>query len=325
MNEHGLFPSRRRVLGLIGASALLPTHGHAAQLETLSGAAFGTTWRITGVAGTRIERLRPGIDRLFGKIDGLMSPWRPDSVISMFNTGPAGRMAVDPVLADVTGSALRLASDSNGAFDPTVGPLVARWGFGPIQGSEGPGWDRLSTAKGQIAKAQDDVTLDLCGIAKGYALDAAVHHAHDLGFTDLLMDLGGELRAMGQHPSGRNWRVAVEHPLSETDPVAVIRLPDGASVATSGLRAQSYALNGQTYGHIIDPSKGAPATGRLLSVTVLADTAMTADGWATALFAAGETEGPILAGKRDLAALFILGDARSIRTVATRSMQEFMA
>ncbi len=323
--------TRRGLLGLIGAALLAPASARAlgavgtarrggaarsATGATLAGAAFGTTWRIDGASADALESLRPGIDELFGGIDRQMSPWRHDSALSRFNAGSAGWHAADDELVHVTRCAVALAARSGGAFDPTVGPLVARWGFGPIEGGE-PDWRALSVDTGRIAKARADLTLDLCGIAKGRALDRAVELAAAAGLDDLLFDLGGELRALGHHPAGREWRVAVRHPERGRAVPAALRLPPGRGVATSGPETQGYALAGRTYGHIIDPAARAPVDTGLRSVTVVAEDAMTADGWATALFAAGEGAGLALCEEHDIAALFLVGEGRGLRRLAT--------
>ncbi|MFN3846078.1 MAG: FAD:protein FMN transferase [Paracoccaceae bacterium] len=319
MQRH--IPSRRGFLGLLGAALACPGLVHAASPETLSGFAFGTTWRIVGPPDAHLERLRPGLDALFGSIDAELSPWRSDSVACRFNASATGAEATDEVI-HVTRTALRLAAESDGAFDPTVGPLVARWGFGAIEGSEVPDWQGVQVAPGRIVKAGTGLTLDLCGIAKGRALDRAAELARGFGFDHLLLDLGGELGALGCHPSGRAWQVAVEHPLSGPEPAAVLHMPEGMAVATSGLRAQSYALGSRIWGHIIDPASRSPVSGRLRSVTVLAGDAMTADGWATALFAAGDVAGPALARTRDIAALFLFDEESLLRQVTTGGMAQ---
>lgn len=319
-----LHPSRRGFVGLLGAALVWPRAGFAEALDAVEGTAFGTSWRIVGPSGSGLGRLRPGIEALFDGIDREMSPWRRDSTVSRFNAGRAGWHRTSDEMARVTGAALSLAKASGGAFDPTVGPLVARWGFGPIDGGGAPDWRGIATASGRIAKARDDLTLDLCGIAKGRALDRAIEFAQSQGVRNLLIDLGGELRALGSHPAGRPWRVAVEHPVPGRPAPAVIELPVGSAVATSGLRAQSYVLGDRTYGHIIDPVAGSPTDGELRSVTVLAAEAMTADGWATALFAAGDRAGPALGQAHGIAALFLYGDAPSPRQVRTGAIEAAM-
>ncbi len=312
--------SRRAALGLFGATLVCPRASLAGGVEAISGTAFGTRWRIAAPAGSGIARLAPAISALFDEIDRQFSPWRADSAISRFNAGPAGAQAADPALVDVTTAALDIARRSRGAFDPTVGPLVARWGFGPIDRGGSPDWRALSVAPATLKKARADLTLDLCGIAKGWALDRAAALARSRGFDDLLLDLGGEFAALGRHPDGRDWRVAVESPVSSRPAQAVLRLAPGTAVATSGTGIQSYKLNGRLYSHIIDPATGSPLESGLRSVTVIAGDAMTADGWATALIAAGDRAGPALAEMHGVAALFLVEDNGVLRKVRTGSV-----
>mgnify|MGYP005851378493 FL=1 len=321
-------PSRRGFLGLVGAALACPalaspTLARTAAPGILTGDAFGTTWRLVGPADAPLDRLRPALDALFASIDADLSPWRRDSVAGRFNASVAGVPASTEMM-HVTQAALRLAAASDGAFDPTVGPLVARWGFGPIDGGDLPDWRGVQVQPGTITKARADLTLDLCGIAKGRALDRATALARDVGLNSLLLDLGGELGALGRHPSGRAWHVAVEHPLADLAPAAVLHLPAGMTVATSGLSAQSYTLGTRRWGHIINPNSRSPVNGRLRSVTVLADDAMTADGWATALFAAGDEAGPDLARARGIAALFLFEGGSALRRVATGGIAEVL-
>ncbi len=312
---HRPTPSRRGFLGLIGAALACPGLVRAAASDILSGSAFGTTWRIVGPHDAQLEKLRPKLEALFHSIDAELSPWRSDSAVSRFNASPAGG-AASAEMIHVTQTALRLAAESDGAFDPTVGPLVARWGFGPIKGDGMPDWRGVQTGPGRIVKTRADLTLDLCGIAKGRALDRAIDLARRSGFDNLLLDLGGEFGALGTHPSGRAWQVGVEDAVSGLAP-AVLQLPPGMAVATSGLSAQSYTLGARIWGHIIDTGSRSPVNGRLRSVSVLAADAMTADGWATSLFAAGDVEGPALARSRDIAALFLFDHGSALRRVET--------
>jgi thiamine biosynthesis lipoprotein len=315
-------PGRRTALALFGAVLCAPRAAFAGGVETISGAAFGTYWQITAPSGHTIAGLVPEIEALFGDIDLHLSPWRADSMISRFNSGAAP--ASDPALMQVTKAALEISRQSEGAFDPTVGPLVAQWGFGPVLRGGAPDWRALSVGPEGLTKARADLTVDLCGIAKGWALDRAAALARDAGFDSLLIDLGGELCALGRHPDGRDWRVAIEAPLPALRAPAALRLPAGAAVATSGTRTQSYRLNGRTYSHIIDPVTREPAAGSLRSVTVVAATATSADGWATALCAAGEGAGPDLAHAQGVAALFLFEKDGAMRVRRTGQISDFI-
>jgi FAD:protein FMN transferase len=295
-------PTRRQMIALTGATLLTGPSRAASPTQTLQGRAFASAWRITGP--TDAERHRPAIDALLAQIDRQMSPWRDDSEITRFNAAPHDAPA-STQLTTVAQAALTLAQSSNGWFDPSVGPLVAQWGFGPIKGASGGGWQGLAATDTALHKTSPTLTMDLCGIAKGYALDRMAAHLQDAGLQSFLIDLGGELAALGQHPSGRDWHVAIEDPRpTQNAPAAALRLPTGLSVATSGLRAQSYGLGGRDYGHIINPHSAQPATGTLASVSVLHTSAMLADGWATAL-AAAEESAPQLATANGITALFL--------------------
>lgn len=329
MRDHGTGTQsgridRRSLLGLGAAAFALPGAALAGPegLETIGGAAFGTGWRITGPAGTGLAALRKPVARLLAGIDSRMSPWRPDSEVGRFNTRTGAATPISGDTAAVAEAALRIAATSGGAFDPTLGPAVARWGFGPIHEGGAADWRGLEVSGGRLFGARPGLTFDPCGIAKGWALDRMAGLARAAGHGDLLLDLGGELLALGRRPTGRAWQVAVEDPRpAHGGAVAGLRLEAGA-VATSGLRAQSYALNGRTYGHIIDPATGEPARGRLLSVTVMAETAMEADGWATALFAAGDSAGPALARRAGLRAVFLLAEGEGLRRETTGGVDD---
>ncbi|SMX42386.1 FAD:protein FMN transferase [Maliponia aquimaris] len=316
-------PLKRRDFLLAGGAAALLTGlalrpsapalaRGAAATEVLTGPAFGTTWTVRLPTGKAAPV--PRIETLLAGIDAQMSPWRTDSRITALNRAKAGRHPLSPELALVTGAALHLAEMTGGAFDPTVGPAVARWGFGPIaKGAQG--WHGLSVDGESLHKAEAPLTLDLCGIAKGRALDLMATALLEAGQTDFLTELGGELIARGAHPSGRAWRVGVEDPRPGTEGLAGSIKLDRA-VATSGIKANGYSLGDRRYCHIIDPATQTPVPGTPASVSVLASDAMTADGWATALMAAGP-DGPALARAQGIDALFLFDDAPGLRAVTT--------
>lgn len=297
--------TRRHALGLIAGASFLPRVAGAAGLDAISGQAFGTGWHLMASPEADLEIVAADIGALFSQIDGQFSPYRGDSLISRFNATQGDAVMRDKGLVRVTQAALDIAQQSEGTFDPTVGPLVARWGFGPITSGDTPNWRGITVGPEGVAKPRGALTLDLCGIAKGWALDEASHRTQAHGLKNFLFDLGGELVAHGTHPSGRDWHVAIEASSPSHPSPATLRLPSGKAVATSGINAQSYKLRTKIYGHIIDPSRGAPVQGRLRSVTVVARDAMSADGWATALFAAGDKNGPEMAHALGLAAVFV--------------------
>lgn len=317
--------TRRNALGMLGGSLACPAFAFSpSDLKLVSGSAFGSGWQIIGAQAERPSGLRPEFETLFADIDLTLSPWRHDSDISRFNRASAGHFAEQPSLVAVTRAARLLAEQSEGAFDPTVGPFVALWGFGPVEGAAAPGWREISVGPGGVRKTHPDLTLDLCGIAKGWALDQAARRARTAGYRNLLLELGGEFVAIGHHPSGREWQVAVEPPLPGSPVPARLRVMDGWAIATSGTGSQSYILNGQRYSHLIDPKTRAPVAGALRSVTVAAENTMHADGWATALFASGDVAGPELAAARNISALFVFEESGDMRSLMTGAMPELL-
>lgn len=309
-------PDRRRMLALTAAALAAPSLVLAAApaLQQMGGRAFGAEWSLSLPAGRDASGMRPALQALLAETDRLMSPWRPDSEISRFNGAPRG-LAVAPETAMVARAALDLARASEGWFDPSVGPLVHRWGFGPIEG-ELSGWAGLAAGDGGLTKDRAGLTLDPCGIAKGRALDLMADQLLAAGWTDFLVDLGGELAARGRHPSGRDWQLAIEDPRPGVPGAAALLRLDGLAIATSGTRAQGYDLAGRRFSHIIDPHRAAPVRGPLASVSVVAPRAMLADGWATALMAAGAA-GPALAQRRGVTALFLFRAGAGLRSQAT--------
>lgn len=311
--------TRRLVLaGTIAAVASLAAPALArrsAPTGRIGGPAFGTWWDLTLPSRLDAEPLRPVLEAVLDRVDRLMSPWRPDSAIAGFNAAHhVDWLPLNGEIITVARAAATLRRASDGAFDPAVGPLVGRWGFGPING-EGPPTDTAFVASGDaLRKRQPDLTLDLCGIAKGYALDRMVRVLLELGVEDFVIDLGGEVATQGRHPEGRNWQVAVEDPRPGYGGAAEILALAGRAIATSGDKINAYTLGSRRYSHIIDPATAEPVQGAMASVSVIASSAMLADGWATALMAAG-ADGPALAERNALDALFLLRNGTGLLRV----------
>ena len=316
MTRNASFPLSRRAL-IAGSGVLLaapPLLAGAPATRRIEGRAFGTGWSVTLPDAAPVAGLREAIDTLLAGIDRQMSPWRADSDITALNLAPAGPRDVPDETAQVLAAALDVARASGGYFDPTVGPLVARWGFGPIHdGDARPNWRHLKVDGAAVVKTTPGTTADLCGIAKGHALDRIGALLAGRGFGDWLADLGGELAASGRHPSDRVWRVAVESPAGP-GAAEVLALRGGLSVATSGSRVNGYDLGGRRVGHVIDPTSGEPAAGGLAQVSVIAPRARDADAWATAILAAGAAQGAALARDRGLTALMLTDDGSRITT-----------
>ncbi len=328
MNEIHL--TRRRVLatGLAAASALAcPALARSAPPTlAIGGPAFGTSWNATLSSATaNAESLQSALLGTLTRIDRLMSPWRRDSAITAFNERRSQEwQPIDREIAAVVRGALSVRRASEKAFDIAVGPQVGRWGFGPMAAAEVPPDAEIRISDAALCKSHPELTVDLCGIAKGYALDQMVSVLREHGEEDFVVDLGGEVAAVGYHPSGRSWQIAVEDPRHGHFGSAEIIALDERAIATSGDKVHGYTFGGRRYSHIIDPTTDEPVEGAAASVSVIADNAMLADGWATALVSAG-VKGPALAQRNRLDALFLFDEEASLRRVAVGRFDEYLA
>jgi thiamine biosynthesis lipoprotein len=236
---------------------------------------------------------------VFSRVDSLMSNWTTTSEVARINREAAtGAIRVHPEVATVLEASLRLWAASDGAFDITVEPLIRAWGFlgGPRRV---PSDDEIAAARARVDArrvryepgtrtlqfADPGVRIDLGGIAKGYAVDVAAESLVAHGVTDALVDLSGNMVALGDAPGGHGWRIGIRDPRDRVPYVARLAIR-GEAISTSGQYEQFVARDGRTYGHIMDPRTGRPAEG-LISVTVVAPTALECDGWDTPLFVLG--------------------------------------
>jgi thiamine biosynthesis lipoprotein len=319
--------TRRTLLtGLLAttAGALLVTPVPALADDTirLSGRAFGTSWQLLLRGSGDVEGLARAAADVLERIDGSMSPYRADSAISRFNAGAKGSHAVDADFALVTAEALRIAALSDGAFDPSVGPDVGLYGFGPIQGERVGTYAGFRVAGQSIEKTDPRLTLDLCGIAKGHALDLLAAATQSFGYEHFLAEIGGEVLARGTEAGGHPWRIGISDPLGR----GLYGVIDtrGLALATSGDAINAYDVAGRRYSHIIDPRTDAPLFGRTASVSVLAPTAMTADALSTALMVMGPEAGSAFAATHGLAVLFLLRRGDGLEAVASPAFDHYL-
>lgn len=306
------------------------------QAAALAGATMGTTWsaRLVLPGGIAPERARAAIQAALDAVISQMSTWEADSDISRYNRAATGWHAMPGGLREVLDCALALAAGTGGAYDPTVGPLVDAWGFGPRGRAVEPpaaaalqalrarcGWQRARLDAGQGRVWQPGgLELDFSSIAKGYGVDRACLALDALGLADYLVEVGGELRARGKRPDGRPWRVAVEIPDASGAQALAVAL-DEAAIATSGDYRRHLEHAGMRYAHTLDPRTGRPVDNGLASVTVVcaanAGGAMRADALATALTVLGLEAGREWAARRGIAALFVARDGDGYRQTMT--------
>ena len=296
---------------------------------TLHGLTMGTRWSATVDADNTmdLEALRQALATAAEQVDEQMSPWKPDSDLMRLNRAPVDTWVdLSADIVEVLECAFDIQRLSAGAFDPCVGELVDAWGFGAVRDT--PDADAIRAARqpgahagsGSIelerpagrARKRRSLQLDLCGIAKGYAVDRMVTVLQQHGVRHALAALDGELRAVGRQASGAPWAVALERPEVGLRAVqGVIELEDLA-VATSGDYRRCLQVGDARLAHTMDARRRAPVNNTVASVTVLARTCMHADAWATALLVAGPDEGLAMAQRMRLDVLFLVRRAEGL-------------
>jgi thiamine biosynthesis lipoprotein len=327
------------VLALVVAAC-----GRAPKELVISGPTMGTTYSVKvahAPQGIDAAAVRAATNEILDCIDRSMSGYRADSEISRFNASTSTHwFEVSLDLATVVDAALQVSRQSDGAFDITVGPLVAAWGFGakgePVDLPNDArlaelgahvGYEKLQARLDPPALRKEDpgLLVDLNGIAPGYAVDLLGQRLQSMAIQNFMIDIGGEVRAQGRNASGLLWRIAVERPIdAEPEPYAIVQL-DNASVTTSGEYRHYFDRDGQRYSHTIDPRTGRPVSHSLASVVVIGSTSMHTDAWATALNVLGTQEGHALATKLDMPVLFIDAEGGKLRSVTTPRFAPYLA
>lgn len=306
----------------------------------IAGKTMGTTYHIT-YADDRERNFQNSIDSLFEAINEEVSTYIPTSTISRFNqsrdtfdlgfelseyqnqTTQINRHFFTNFL-----SAKTIHKKTQGYFEPTVMPLVNYWGFGyagkkPVERIDSVKIAELMPLIGvdktismnektgnslSLIKIKPGTQLDFSGIAKGYAVDEVGRFLEKYGIKHYLAEIGGETKAKGLNPQSRPWSVGINTPkadaaIIEFTEVAVL---ENKAIATSGDYRQFYEIEGEKYSHIINPRTGFSEKSNLLSVSVIANDCMTADGYATAFFVLGKDKGIKLANQlNNIEALFI--------------------
>lgn len=330
------------MLRLLAALLVGISVGRAAEPVVISGRAMGTTWTVklrpppARAPSHSPTTLQPLIVAHLEHLEAIFSTYRPASELSRFNANPSTEwLPVSRELAHVAEASRRISELTSGAFDATVAPLVALWGFGLTRRTDAPPSDSaLAAARLRVGYRQLDVrldppalrkhsahlTADFSSLAKGYAADSLSTLLASLGAPDHFVQIGGDIKTAGPQP----WFVAIENPRASSS-----RPPSPGLAATLSLANQSLStsgdtrnftfINGRRYGHIIDPRSGRPVSGHLASVSVVHASCAESSALATALFVLGPEAGFALALRENLACLFIDSDA----TTTARSTPAF--
>ncbi len=305
------------------------------QMVEVSGTTMGTIGYSVKYFNADGENFADELDTLLKVWNLSLSTYIPNSEISRFNQSGDCFVFESEYFLPVLKASKEVFTHSKGAFDPTVGPLVNAWGFGPDKSMvpdsasvdallHNVGFNKIQFDNSKVCKESAGIKLDFSAIAKGYAVDVISDFLLAKGIENHLVEIGGELICKGTKNDGMPWRTAIEDPtveVYERKILAIAKLKDKA-VATSGNYRNYYVRDGVKYVHTINPATGYPISHKLLSASVFADNCMIADAYATAFMVMGvEKAISLLAKNKTLDAYLIYsGDDGEIKTMITEGI-----
>lgn len=328
------------VLGLLTACNDTETR----QQIDIEGKTMGTFYsvKISGATTPNPHKLQQEIDALLEQANNDISTYRQTSVLSRFNQYRGSEPQPIPRgMADIILLAQRIGRDTDGAMNITVGPLVNLWGFGPEkQPTQIPTQDQIDSARQQVGlqhltlisdnrgewlqKDLPDLYVDLSTMGEGYGVDLLVNLMMQKGITNYLVSVGGAVSSRGVNGQGQPWRVAIQKPTDQENAVQALVDLQGYSISTSGSYRNYFEQGGQRYSHVLDPATGRPINHRLVSATVIATTALEADGWDTGLMVLGTEKALRLAESKGLAVYLITKTDQGFTAVMTPQFKAFL-
>ena len=294
----------------------------------IRGKTMGTTYLvkiITSDNDYEMGSIEKSIDSLLIQLNKQMSTWDPESEISQFNDWNSNvPFAVSDDFLNVVKKSITISESTEGLFDPTVYDLMSLWGFGPNPRSGFPDMEDVHrvlehTGIGQIEITDSELVknnklckLDLNAIAKGYGTDKIFSLLNQKGFNNIFVEIGGEVKCSGKNIKNKNWSIGIEDPSADGNYQkkisAIISVANGA-IATSGNYRNIVDLDGEILGHTINPQTGFPIQTDVLSVSVLSNSCMESDAWATALMAMNHQTGfAMVESQSNIDAVWILID-----------------
>lgn len=310
----------------------------------LEGKTMGTFWRasLAGVDKTRQSELRAKIQAQLDADDRLLSTYKSDSALSRFNQSRSTEpYRVSEGMSDIVTLSLRIGAKTDGAMDITVGPLVNLWGFGPDkQPVKTPDQAQIAAARALtglqhlkvinqageqwLQKNLPGLYVDLSTVGEGYAADHLARLMEQNGIGRYLVSVGGAVVTRGTNPDGKAWRVAIQKPTDRENAVQAVVDLNGHGISTSGSYRNYYELDGKRLSHVIDPTTGAPIQHRLVSATVIATTALEADGWDTGLMVLGTEKAKQIAQNEGLAVYLITKEGDGFSTWMSPQFKTFL-
>lgn len=291
----------------------------------ISGKTMGTTYHVKAITKMSETELKEKIEKRLEDINKSMSTFRKDSEISQFNAirSVTEKFNISNDFMEVMIVAKDIYQKTNGAWDGTIYPLIKLWGFGGgkiiqnvpndedikrLLNDVGFHFIHISEEK-YLKKDNENVMLDLASIAKGYGVDQIAVLLEKNGIKNFIVEIGGEVFAMGVKKDQTPWMVGINMPQKTASPDEIYKkvILKNQAMATSGDYRNFFEINGKRYSHILDPKTGYPVSNGVVSATVIADSCTYADGLATALMVMGPEKGVALVNQlEDVECLIIV-------------------
>ena len=275
---------------------LISCNVDSSNYKRIQGDAFGTTYQVIVQSDSNSNKIKQSIDSIFEVVNNSMSTYRSNSIISKVNQSQ-NPVKVDSHFIEVFKKSKDIWKLSNGYFDPTAGSVVNLYGMGPnnkIQSineykidsvMQYVGLDKVYlNQQNFIVKTDENVYIDFNAIAKGYSVDLIKNLLININSNNFLIEVGGELITMGVNEKNKKWKVAIQNPVDLNSYYSEITL-DGMSLATSG-NYRKFRIDSETglrYAHIVNPINGQSMSNNILSASVIANSCIEADAWATSL------------------------------------------
>ncbi|CAM3656354.1 FAD:protein FMN transferase [Flavobacterium gelidilacus] len=289
----------------------------------IEGEAQGTTYHIS-YFDSQNRNFQSEIEKILADFDKSVSTYLPTSIISRINNNDKN-VKVDKYFKACFKKAKEVWKNTNGAFDPTVYPLVNIWGFGPEKKQiieknkidsvlEFVGFELIKLKGNRVVKIDSRVKLDFNAFAQGYSVDVVSEFLNSKKIDSYLVEIGGEVYAKGKKPDNSNWTVGIEKPIDNkeaTNPLKAIIKLENIGIATSGDYRRYTIENGIKYAHHIDPKTGYPTKNNLLSATVFSNKCITSDATATGILVMGIEKAKLfLESRPEIQAYLIYSDEK---------------
>lgn len=246
--------------------------------------------------GDGAEGALDGAEEEIRRLESEWSVTDEESEIYQVNHSNGEPVNLSDETAQIVRFALDMAEETDGALEPTIYPVLTAWGFTTDENRipaeeeiqallENVGYDKVEL-NGNAIRLQPGMELDMGAVGKGYAGDLAAELLESEGITSALLDIGGNIQAVGSRPDGSDWRLGIRNPFGEGT-IGVLSVSDCAVVTSGNYERYFTGEDGNTYGHIIDPETGYPVDNGLMSVTIIAEEGKLGDALSTSMFVKG--------------------------------------